>query len=85
MISNIANAARTFDLHLRASSAVAGTSNQIVNDLVIAANTLYQLPIGPLTVPPGYVLSGLASNAASVNVILTGTIRIMPPPDARMI
>jgi hypothetical protein len=83
IISNLANAARTFDLHLRPTATVAGATNQICNDLGIEANTLYQMPIGPLTVPPGWAISGLASVAASVNVILTGHLCIMPPLDVR--
>jgi hypothetical protein len=83
IISNLANAARTFDLHLRPTATVAAAANQICNDLGIEANTLYQMPIGPLTVPPGWVISGLASVAGSVNVILTGHLCIMPPLDVR--
>jgi hypothetical protein len=85
VISNLANTARTLDLHLRPVTVVASDANKILNDLSINANTIYQLPIGPLTIPPDYVISGLASVAASVNILLTGTLRILPPSDARMI
>lgn len=84
IISNLSAATRTFDLHIRPSGTVASSSTQICNDVSVNANSVYQMPIGPLTIPAGWVLSGLASVVASVNVILTGHFRIMPPIDTRI-
>lgn len=81
VISNLANVARTFDLFLRPTATPASAANQICNDVSINANTFYQHPIGPLTVPAGYVISGAASSVGSVNIILTGFIKPLPPVD----
>ncbi len=81
VISNLANVTRTFDLHLRPSGTPASSTTQICNDVSISPNTFYQHPIGPLTVPAGYVISGLASAIGSVNIILTGLVKPVPPID----
>lgn len=83
IISNLSIDIRTVSLFLRPATTAASVANQICKDLPIAANTLYQMPIGPLVVPVGYVISGSANISGSVNIILTGTYRIMPPPEAR--
>lgn len=83
IISNLQTTARTVSLYLRPDTAAPGITNQICNALAIAANTLYQMPIGPLVVPPGYVVSGSANITMGVNIILTGTYRLLPPPEAR--
>jgi hypothetical protein len=75
LICNTANAQRTFRLHLHATALVAAQANALAYDTPINANTIYNMPFGaPIIIPAGYRITGSASLAASVNVILTGYI-----------
>jgi hypothetical protein len=73
LIANNDAAARTFTLHLHPSSVAPAAGNAICTAVPINANTIYQFP-GPVVIPQGWQLSGLADAAAAVVVTLTGYI-----------
>lgn len=81
VVSNVSDTARTFTLYLKADSVAAAATNAICAAVTINANTIYQLPIGPLTIPSGYELTGLASAGQAINVTVTGKVVIEPPAE----
>jgi alpha-tubulin suppressor-like RCC1 family protein len=84
VISNITAVARTFTLYLKADGVAGAAGNSICAGVTLAANTIYQLPIGPLTIPAGYELTGLASAASAINVTVTGRVIVEPPIEVQL-
>lgn len=81
VIANVTGAGVTFSLYLHADGVAAAVGNAICVDVPIAANTIYQLPVGPFLLPDGWVFSGLVSSGDAVNVTVTGRfVPKMPNP-----
>jgi len=73
VITNTDTSARTFRIHLYdGGTGSPAQTNALYYDVTIPANTTWTLPFGPLTLPAGWKLSGQASAADVVNVIITG-------------
>jgi len=75
-ISNVTGSAATFSIYLHEVGVAGAVGNAVAVDVDIAANTIYQLPIGPLRLPPNWELTGLCSSGDAVNVMVTG--RFLP-------
>ena len=52
-VANVTGAADTFSLYLHEDGVAPAAGNAICIDVPINANTLYQLPVGPFTLPAG--------------------------------
>jgi len=73
-VANITGVAAAFSLYLKPQGVAAAAANAICVGVAIAANTIYQLPIGPLYLPDGWELTGLTSAGDDVNVTVTGHV-----------
>jgi hypothetical protein len=84
VIANITANARTFTLYLKPAGVAAAAGNTVCAAVTLAANTIYQLPIGPLTIPAGWELTGLASVTSAINVTVTGKVIVEPPVEVQL-
>lgn len=73
LVANTDGSSHTFRIHLYDSATGSpAQGNALYYDVTIPANEVWTLPFGPLTLPAGWRLSGLADTASVVNVIITG-------------
>jgi hypothetical protein len=73
MIVNHDAAAHTFTLYVHRSTSVPAAGNAICVAVPINGNTIYQFA-GPIIIPAGWQLSGLADVASVVGIFMTGYI-----------
>lgn len=85
MIANISAVARTFTIWLKETGTAGADANAICVDISINANTLYQLPIGPLFLPDGWEIAGESDLADSVNVTVSGGYMVQVPQMLRTV
>ncbi|HEY65534.1 MAG TPA: hypothetical protein G4O02_13290 [Caldilineae bacterium] len=73
LVVNTDSSAHTFRIHLYdGATGSPAQGNALYYDVTIPANETWSLPFGPLVLPAGWKLSGLADIAGMVNVIITG-------------
>ncbi|MCD6291240.1 MAG: hypothetical protein J7M34_12110 [Anaerolineae bacterium] len=76
LIANTDGSSHTFRIHLYdATLGSPAQGNALYYDVTIPANETWSLPFGPLALPAGWKLSGLADAADVVNVVVTGFVQ----------
>jgi len=83
-IANISGNARTFTLYLKPTGVAGAAGNSVCAGVTLNANTIYNLPIGPLILPTGYEFTGLASAGSAINVTVSGRILLEAPEETRL-